>query len=139
MTKKRSLVKPLEVPRGISQSEIDSFARIDFPLFSFRHLQKVSFTSCRSSSFFVNFLTRLQKLSQLGWQKIDQSSRHSFGLEKIPQDIIHHKLPQEITPEVPIYAFRATGNNLPFVGFREGKIFHILFIESRFGDIYQHS
>ena len=32
----------------------------------------------------------------------------------------------------------AVGNNLPFIGFREGKIFHILFIETAFGDIYNH-
>ncbi len=138
MTKKHSFIKPLEVPQGISQSEIDSFARIDFPLFSFRHLQDYSFTDCKSSSFFVDFLIRLRKLSQLGWKTIDQSPRHGFGLEKIPQGILLHKLPQGVTPEVPIFAFRATGNNLPFVGFREGKIFHILFIESQFGDIYPH-
>lgn len=138
MTKKHNFVKPLEVPQGISQSEIDSFARIDFPLFSFRHLQEVSFTDCKSYSFFVNFLIRLRKLSQLGWKMIDQSSRHGFGLEKIPQGILRHRLPQEITPEVPIFAFRATGDNHPFVGFREGKIFHIIFIESQFGEVYQH-
>ena len=138
MAKNHSIIKPIEIPQGISQSEINSFARIDFPLFSFRYLQETSFVKCKLSSFFVDFIIRLKKLSQLGWKIIDHSSRHGFGLEKIPQNILVHKLPSAITPEVPIYAFRAKGNNLPFVGFREGKVFHIIFIESRFGDIYQH-
>lgn len=83
-------------------------------------------------------MKRLCKLSELGWSGINISHRHSFGMEKLTQDMIKPQLPPIITPEVQLFAFRAAGNNLPFVGFREGKIFHIIFIETSFGDIYNH-
>lgn len=88
--------------------------------------------------FFPHFMKRLNKLSELGWKGINTSHRHSYGMEKITQDMIKPQLPGVITPEVQLFAFRASGNNLPFVGFREGKVFHILYIETSFGDIYDH-
>ena len=138
MNKKKSFLKPVVVPKGISQTEIDSFARIDYPLFSFKYLTDHSFKDCRDGGFFTTFLLRLKKLSELGWNEINTAERHGFGWEKIPREILKHNLPQEITPEVPLLAFRATGDNLPFVGFRDGKVFHIVFIEAGFGDIYNH-
>ncbi len=82
---------------------------------------------------------RLKKLSELGWKEIRQSDRHSFGMEKISIDNIRPKLPSCITPEVKhLHAFRATGNNLPFVGITVQNVFRILFIETKFGDIYKH-
>ena len=138
MGKKKNLIKPVVVPKGISQKEIDSFARVNYPLFSFKYLTNVSIKNCRDGSFFSEFLLRLKKLSELGWKGIATSDRHSFGMEKITQESIKHAIPSSITPEVPLFAFRATGNNLPFVGFLEGKVFHIVFIETEFGDIYDH-
>ena len=138
MTKKFPSIKHLEGPREISQSEIDSYEKISFPLFSFRFLQEVSFPGFQDGSFFSKFLVRLKKLSELGWKEIEKSSRHSFGLEKIPHHLIRPSLPSAITPEIPLFALRATGDNRPFIGFRNGKVFHILFIETRFGDIYAH-
>ncbi len=60
-------------------------------------------------------------------------------MEKIPIDKIHPQLPHCITPEVKhLHAFRATGNNLPFVGLEMQKVFRVFFIETNFGDIYNH-
>ena len=136
--KKFSIKQPIKVPDGLSQSEIDSFARVFYPLFSFKYLTDFSFRDCQDGRFFSAFLLRLKKLSELGWKEIEKSDRHSFGMEKIPREIIKHRIPPQITPEVPLFAFRAAGNNLPFVGFREGKVFHIVFVEASFGDIYDH-
>lgn len=138
MAKRKSIVKPVEVPIEISQAEIISFARVNYPLFSFKYLTEHSIKNCRDGGFFLEFLLRLKKLSELGWQEIAKSGRHGFGMEKIPREIIKHDIPPQITPEVPLFAFRATGSNLPFVGFREGRIFHIIFVETVFGDIYDH-
>lgn len=135
-----SLIKPLpsEV-QLLNKKDIESFAKIDYPLFSFRYLQHTSYTECKDLTFFPNFMKRLGKLSELGWKGINTSQRHSFGMEKLPQEIIKPQMPSIVTPEVQLFAFRATGNNLPFIGFREGKIFHILYIETTFGDIYNHT
>ena len=138
MVRKQINIKPLVVPNGISQSELDSYGRVDYPLFGFKYLADCSFSSCRDGGFFSSFLLRLKKLSVLGWKEIALSGRHGFGMEKIPRTALNHELPSEITPEVPLFAFRAAGNNLPFVGFREGRVFHIVFIEASFGDIYNH-
>lgn len=133
-----TLIKPILSQPPLLSRDIENYVKIDYPLFSFRHLQHASFTDCKEVTFFQNFMKRLKNLSELGWNGINASQRHSYGMEKLPQNIIKPQLPTIITPEVQLFAFRATGNNLPFVGFREGKIFHIVFIETSFGDIYNH-
>lgn len=133
-----SFIKALPITAPNLNRDLESYLNIDYPLFSFKHLQHTSFPNCKDLSFFPNFMQRLNKLSQLGWREINKSQRHGFGMEKIDQNNINPQLPAIITPEVQLCAFRAVGNNLPFVGFREGKIFHILYIETNFGDIYNH-
>jgi hypothetical protein len=111
----------------------------DYPLFCFKYLSDASIKDYKKSDFFIEFLLRLKKLSELGWKEIRTSHRHSYGMEKIPIEKIHPQLPSCITPEVKhLHAFRATGNNLPFVGIEIQKVFRVLFIETNFGDIYDH-
>lgn len=123
----------LSVPK-----DIDAYSKVDYPLFSFRYLQDVSLKDCNDHKFLLDFVFRLKKLSELGWKQIATSHRHGFGMEKIDRDSIKPSIPSIVTPEVPLFAFRAAGNNLPFVGFRDDKIFHVLFVETSFGDIYHH-
>lgn len=111
----------------------------DYPVFCFKYLSDVSIKDCKKSEFFIEFLLRLKKLSELGWKEIRTSQRHGFGMEKIPVENIHPKLPSCITPEVKhLHVFRATGSNLPFVGLEMQKVFRVFFIETNFGDIYNH-
>lgn len=135
---KLSIIKALPSSVPALNKDIERYINIDYPLFSFKYLQDTSFPDCSDLSFFPNFMKRLKKLSELGWKGINTSQRHGFGMEKLPQEIIKPQLPSVITPEVQLFAFRAVGNNLPFVGFREGKIFHIIYIETSFGDVYNH-
>ena len=87
----------------------------------------------------MEFLLRLKKLSELGWKEIRQSHKHSFGMEKIPVEKIRPQLPVCVTPDVKhLHVLRATGSNLPFVGVEMQKVFRVLFIETAFGDIYDH-
>ena len=37
-----------------------------------------------------------------------------------------------------LYVFRATGDNHAFLGYRNGNVFNVLFIEYAFGDVYKH-
>lgn len=131
---KRPKDKTLSVPR-----DIGAYDKVDYPLFSFKYLQDTSLKGCINSKFIVEFVFRLKKLSELGWKRIHTSHRHAFGMEKIERDSIKPSIPSVVTPEVPLFAFRAAGNNLPFIGFRDDKIFYILFIETSFGDIYNHN
>jgi hypothetical protein len=111
----------------------------DHPVFCFKYLQDDSIKKCKDHKFFFEFIFRLQKLGELGWKEIGKSSRHSFGTEKIPVGSIKPNLPEIITEDVEEFTvFRATGNNLPFLGIRKPNAFQIIFIEANFGDIYNH-
>ena len=111
-----------------------------YPVFCFKYLQPYSYNQCSDPSFFIDFLGRLKKLGSLGWNGINTSGRHSFGTEKIPiEQLIPATFPPIITEEVKeLTVFRATGNNLPFLGIRLNDTFQVIFIETNFGDIYRH-
>lgn len=130
-------IKKLEKNLNIEKSKLDG---IDYPVFCFKYLQDASIKDCTDAGIFYNFLDRLKKLSALGWKEIRISKRHSFGTEKIPIKQIKPKnLPTFITPDVShLTVFRANGNNLPFLGIQNDIIFHVIFIETKFGDIYDH-
>lgn len=135
-----TFIKDVIESNVISKKEIKSLSMIDHPLFSFKYLKDVSINKCKDSSFFYDFLMRLQKLSDLGWKEIRLSHRHSFGMEKIPvEEIIpREQLPSFVTKEGDVDVFRAVGDNRVFVGLQDGKVFYIFFIEASFGDVCPH-
>lgn len=107
--------------------------------FNFRYLSDKSFSNCKDADFFIHYLDRLNKLSSLTWKQIQLSDRHSFGFELLGVENIKVTLPSVITEDVKkLFVFRATGNNHAFLGLREGDVFNVIFIESQFGDIYDH-
>ncbi len=111
-----------------------------YPVFCFKYLEAYSYNKCADPSFFIEFLERLKKLAGLGWNGINTSNRHSYGTEKIPiAQLKPTKFPSIITEDVKeLTVFRATGNNLPFLGIRINDTFQVIFIETKFGDIYDH-
>lgn len=131
MSKKR--LKPIEEDDGVKR-------KYSYPLFSFKHLQtSVSYKNTKETKFFIDFLERLNKLSLLGWEEIRKSQRHSYGMEKIPIGKIKLQLPNFITPDIKeLHVFRATGSNKVFVGLQQEDVFHIIFIEAEFGQVYKH-
>ena len=124
----------------ISVGEISDLSEIDHPLFSFKYLSDVSIKGCKDHSFLLNFILRLQKLCELGWNEIRSSHKHSYGMEPIPYNSIKpkDKLPSFVTREVELDVFRASGDHRVFVGLQKGKIFYIFFVEANFCDIYDH-
>lgn len=82
----------------------------------------------------------MQKLGDLGWDEINKSHRHGFGTEKMPVAQLKptHR-PGILTPDVEyLTVLRATGSNLPFLGIKLDNVFQVIFIETSFGDIYDH-
>ncbi len=123
--------------KTISSKKLDEY---NYPIFCFKHLSDVSFKDCKDVKFFKSYLSRLKGLSELGWSEIEKSDKHQYGIEKLPKESIKHSLPSFVTPEVTkVDVFRATGDNKPFVGLRNGNVFQVFFIESSFGDIYDHT
>lgn len=105
--------------------------------FGFAYLHDVSYTDCKKVSFFIDYLQRLKKICGIDWKTVNISQRHAIGCEKIPVTAIKKDL--KLTREVTfLLAFRATGDNHAFLGFRDGNIFQVVYIEAEFGDIYNH-
>lgn len=134
MSKKR--IKSRKTERAKIKKPSVSETKIDYPVFCFKHLQ----LDCKGDhKFYYQFVERLNKLCNLPWNTINNSARHSFGFEKLPVNKIKPDLPKFITPDVKdLLVFRATGDNRPFLGIRRNNIFHIIFLEERFDDVYNH-
>lgn len=109
---------------------------LDYPVFCFKHLKS---KPDKDFKFFTEFIIRLQQLCTLGWTEINKSDRHSFGTEMIPVKQFKSDMPSFVTPDVEkLMVFRANGDKRPFAGIRRGYVFHIIFIEEKFGDVYDH-
>jgi hypothetical protein len=131
----RRIKKPqFEKPK--IQIPAQSSDNMDYPVFCFRYLQT---QPQKDYKFYADFIVRLKKLSSLSWKQISVSGRHQFGTEKMPISQIKPTLPKFVTPDVDaLTVFRATGDNRPFLVLRRDNVFHIIFIEENFGDIYDH-
>lgn len=108
-------------------------------VFGFSELRPYSYVKSKSdSTFFITFLERLKKLCCLDWDTVSLSARHSFGYEKIPVGSLTTAARQHVPGMQSLMAFRASGDNHVFLGYRENNIFQVIFIEYDFGDVYNH-
>lgn len=106
------------------------------PLFSFEFMQDDYCVSSCTSDERSNVLSKLRTLSKLTWQQIKQADRHGLGFEIIGRDSFRASIPRFLTPEINLISFRAIGM-APMVGYRAGRIFHILWIDRDF-TVYNH-
>ncbi len=109
-------------------------------VFGFSFLEPISYVEAKNDSrFFVDFLSRLKKLSGLEWSTLWTTQRHGLGTEMIGREVLNPSI-QKMLPEdmKKIIVLRATGDNHAFLGYRDGSVFQVLFIEYKFGDIYSH-
>lgn len=109
-------------------------------VFGFSELRPFSYTDAeKDSEFFIKFLDRLKRLGSLDWNTVSTSARHSFGTEKIDSkfftEAAKSKLPNGMNS---LLVFRAQGDNHVFLGYCDGNVFQIIFIEYQFGDVYKH-
>jgi hypothetical protein len=139
MGNKRTFPKIKNVPK-IGNINKDKITDISYPIFCFKHLQKTSIKGSKDADFLQKFIFRLKKLAELGWEEIRKDSKHGFGTEDIlVKDLKPKVYPPIMTPDVThLKVFRASGDNRPFLGIQNKDVFHVIFIETRFGDIYDH-
>lgn len=79
----------------------------------------------------------IHKYAQLRWGDIHQSGRHASGTEWIPADQIRAPIPTRFADQPRFMAFRYCGN-LPMVGVRINDVFHVLWVEGQYGNVYDH-
>jgi hypothetical protein len=106
------------------------------PYFSLRYLQSNhSVPQCNKDEKSA-FTDTLHKLSQLTWAQIRSSHRHGCGYEKIGRDSFKVAIPDHITDDVSLIAFRFCAK-APMVGYRDGAIFYVIWIDRGFS-VYKH-
>jgi hypothetical protein len=104
------------------------------PLFSLEHLHpSYSINLCEKDDK-VAFAERICELGKMTWASIQASHKHSFGSEIIRN--VNLPKPACIGDRA-IIAFRYSGKK-PMVGFRDGRVLNIVWIERQFGDVYDH-
>ena len=81
------------------------------------------------------FAQRLYELSRSTWIELRNAGKRG-GTEVLPQFRINEAMPACITPDVTLIAFRFWGK-APMVGFRDGRTFHIVWLDIDFS-LYDH-
>jgi hypothetical protein len=70
------------------------------------------------------------------WLEIKQAPRHGLGAEKIHKGVIRCPIPARVSEDATLLAIRYNGMH-PMIGYRDGRIFHILFMDHTM-DLYNH-
>lgn len=106
------------------------------PKFSLEYLRKgFCILDCTTEQK-AAFADRLREMSQLTWQQIQNSPRHGQGCEIIDRASIRVPIPENITDDVKIIAFRCIGK-APMVGYRADEVFFVVWIDMNFS-LYNH-
>jgi hypothetical protein len=79
----------------------------------------------------------MQKLSSLTWKQLLQAGRHGAGFELIPAGQIGAPILARFGDVARFMVFRYSGQR-PMGGYRVGDVYHILWIEREFGELYHH-
>jgi hypothetical protein len=82
-------------------------------------------------------LDQLRMLASLTWVDIRKSGRHKLGWEKIPVKQLKLSMPTVFEDETDVLVFRYDGN-LPMAGVRRGAMLHLIAVERKFGQLYDH-
>lgn len=85
----------------------------------------------------ARFACALQDRAAMTWRQIKLAHRHGHGSELIPRDKIKPFIPNDFR-ETPKFMVLRYDGNLPMVGVRVRDVFHICWIEARYGDVYDH-
>ena len=84
----------------------------------------------------AHFADALFKRRQLSWIQLKLGGRHALGCEIIPREALRKPVPKKVPNDVNIIAFRCH-DMIPMVGYRDGRIFHIIWIDWVL-DLYDH-
>ena len=109
----------------------------DHPAFCFQHMRDGYCLSNCELKEKAALAETMHELSKLTWAQIHGTHRHGKGCERIDQTSIKgDSVPHYITDDVNLLAFRFFGK-APMVGFRTGRIFHIVWLDRNF-TLYKH-
>lgn len=81
-------------------------------------------------------LDRLRILGKLTWKEIRQEHKHRYGTETIDRDSLKVGIPQFVTEDIRLIAFRAY-DLVAMVGYKSERVFYVLWIDREFR-LYNH-
>lgn len=103
---------------------------------SLRHLKVSHCISLCENEDKLSFVDKVRILTSKSWMEIGQFPRHGLGYEKISRDSLRVAVPEHVTPDVSVLAFRFSGKK-PMVGYKDGETFYVLWFDRSF-DVYAH-
>lgn len=141
MGNKKFITPPAQQRSGsVNLYEAVDRAGIDYPIFCFRHLMKdYDFENCKKDlKFLKGLVQKLRILSAMSWDEIRLAPREGSGSEKIERTSIRVAIPKKITKDVNSFlSFRFAGNNGRMIGWLNGVIFHVAYLDTDFS-VYKH-
>lgn len=112
----------------------------DTPSFSFQYICTGKFCIKKCSiEQFRSLSDKLRILSNMEWKKIDYSPREQHGYEPLPVSSLKSSLPGPFASESTVYVFRIANQKGRFAGIRRKNVFFVLFVESTFNTLYDHT
>ncbi|APT93244.1 hypothetical protein CPHO_10465 [Corynebacterium phocae] len=85
----------------------------------------------------AEFLTKWHKRSMLTWKELKSHKKHGLGYEDLSEKCFAVQVPPQFQGTKKFRVFRHKGN-LPFVGVQQGAVFHVVWIETKYGELYKH-
>nr|MDP2190784.1 hypothetical protein [Rhodoferax sp.] len=83
-----------------------------------------------------SFADKVRILTGKLWTEINGMPRHGLGFEQISRNSLQVAVPEHLTDDVNIIAFRFSGLK-PMIGYRDGPVFYVLWFDRAF-DCYRH-
>lgn len=110
----------------------------NYPVFCFKYLHKDYHLDKCTNEEKRKLIEKIVKISSMTWEQLQFAPKHGLGSEKIsPASIKANIHANSFSEEVnTLLVFRFDGLK-PFVGFREGFIFHVFYIDRDF-TLYDH-
>jgi hypothetical protein len=137
----KSKIKSKEPSNGqriVQPHHVQSFPNPDLepPVFCLRHLDRTHGLNSCDKDEKAALASTLHKLSQLTWSQLRLAPRHGVGYEIIDRGSFRVVIPQHITEDVNLIAFRFIGK-APMVGYKDEAIFRIVWLDRSF-EVYNH-
>jgi hypothetical protein len=126
--RKRSPIDPGGAPVGT-----DSHT----PKFCLKHLQYGYDVKALPEAQQADFAVALQNRANLTWTELTLAPHHGLGSEPIPAAKIRPSVPTVFSDAEDFLVFRYSGLK-PMVGVRARDVFHVVWIERQFGEVYDH-
>lgn len=143
MSKKRLIVtsdigsRKLEAQNKVLRLESDSGTE-SLISFSFIHFSEKDYglRDCTIKDL-VSLIRKLKVLGTKTWTEISRSGKHELGCEILKTCELRKPLPSSVPANIDkVMCFRYK-EKAPMIGFREGSVFHIVFLDRDF-TLYQH-